>query len=444
MTKKSGEQMRSFLTKFAVLVILILGLGSLGGCQSIDLANLENMTVGDVAALAAEFCEQNGGSLDLRVNPNTGEFSVCSFPDGSECSPEAFRDGECQAGKYFGSQQPDDITALSAPHCEQNGGTWQNRQNSQGGMYGVCVFEDNSECEAGAFYRGECAPGQMSAYPGPNGPQNGKGPGGPVDIAAEAAPYCIQNGGTWQIRKNAQGEDFGVCVFEDKSECEGSAFYRGDCKPGQTFSAGPNSPQGATGLANPASQYCAQNGGTLQLRTDSSGGQYGVCLFSDGTECEEWAFFRGECKPGNSAQQEGALNRHTYSNATFGFNLDAPAGWTVREAANMVQFKYQAYTLSIGFWPPDQTPPQIRQGFPSGDFQNGGQYTISGMLFQKRYLVQNGQVKMVDFGNDLNLGSIHLSIWLEGPNGQGRNASEIPAEIIAEAEAILNSISFNW
>ena len=24
-------------------------------------------------------------------------------------------------------------------------------------------------------------------------------------------------------------------------------------------------------------------------------GQYGVCVFSNGTECEEWAYFRGEC-----------------------------------------------------------------------------------------------------------------------------------------------------
>ncbi len=50
-----------------------------------------------------------------------------------------------------------------------------------------------------------------------------------------------------------------------------------------------------TQIANPASVYCIDNGGELELRTDKTGGQYGVCI-KDGKECEEWAFFRGECE----------------------------------------------------------------------------------------------------------------------------------------------------
>lgn len=56
----------------------------------------------------------------------------------------------------------------------------------------------------------------------------------------------------------------------------------------------------SVGLANPASTYCEEQGGTLEIRTDADGNQYGVCVFDDGSECEEWAFFRGECQPGNS------------------------------------------------------------------------------------------------------------------------------------------------
>ena len=56
--------------------------------------------------------------------------------------------------------------------------------------------------------------------------------------------------------------------------------------------------QGKSGMANPASVYCVQSGYRLELRTGTGGGQYGMCLFPDGTECEEWAFKRGECKPG--------------------------------------------------------------------------------------------------------------------------------------------------
>ena len=54
------------------------------------------------------------------------------------------------------------------------------------------------------------------------------------------------------------------------------------------------------GLANPASVHCEEQGGTLEMRTDADGGQYGVCLFDDGSECEEWAYFRGECVPGDT------------------------------------------------------------------------------------------------------------------------------------------------
>jgi putative hemolysin len=50
-----------------------------------------------------------------------------------------------------------------------------------------------------------------------------------------------------------------------------------------------------TQIANPASVKCTNEGNKLEIRTDETGGQYGVCIFSDGSECEEWKHFRGEC-----------------------------------------------------------------------------------------------------------------------------------------------------
>ena len=47
-------------------------------------------------------------------------------------------------------------------------------------------------------------------------------------------------------------------------------------------------------LANPASVYCEEQGGTLRME-ENEAGQYGVCTLPDGTECEEWAYYRGEC-----------------------------------------------------------------------------------------------------------------------------------------------------
>jgi putative hemolysin len=53
----------------------------------------------------------------------------------------------------------------------------------------------------------------------------------------------------------------------------------------------------ASSIANPASVNCEQKGGKLEIRTTAGGDQYGVCTFLDGSECEEWAFLRGECVP---------------------------------------------------------------------------------------------------------------------------------------------------
>lgn len=54
----------------------------------------------------------------------------------------------------------------------------------------------------------------------------------------------------------------------------------------------------ATGLANPASVNCAKVGGTTVIKTNSTGGQYGLCEFEDNMACEEWALMRGQCPVG--------------------------------------------------------------------------------------------------------------------------------------------------
>jgi hypothetical protein len=53
-------------------------------------------------------------------------------------------------------------------------------------------------------------------------------------------------------------------------------------------------------IANPASHHCIEVGGKLDIRTGPSGGEIGYCIFNDGSECEEWKFFRDECKKGEN------------------------------------------------------------------------------------------------------------------------------------------------
>ncbi|MCX6804048.1 MAG: DUF333 domain-containing protein [Candidatus Diapherotrites archaeon] len=62
--------------------------------------------------------------------------------------------------------------------------------------------------------------------------------------------------------------------------------HNGECTFGNTQSSG---------IANPASMNCQNHGGTLNIVTDSNGGQVGMCTLSSGKICEEWAYMRGEC-----------------------------------------------------------------------------------------------------------------------------------------------------
>ena len=60
-------------------------------------------------------------------------------------------------------------------------------------------------------------------------------------------------------------------------------------------------------LANPASTNCIDQGYTLEMRENEQG-QYGVCIFPDGSECEEWAFMRGECTPEQNTEDKYSCN----------------------------------------------------------------------------------------------------------------------------------------
>jgi putative hemolysin len=122
------------------------------------------------------------------------------------------------------------------------------------------------------------------------------------------------------------------------------------CSPAQA------DPTPEANLPNPASVFCEQNGGMVEIRTGTDGGQYGVCTFPDGSECDEWAFFRGECSaggpatPASTAAAPGtevhpdtlptATPSHTaedyegwwtYTHPAHGFSMLLPPDWVVEE-----------------------------------------------------------------------------------------------------------------
>lgn len=111
-------------------------------------------------------------------------------------------------------------------------------------------------------------------------------------------------------------------------------------------------------MPNPASAYCEAQGYKVEIRTAADGSQSGACIFPDGSECYEWAYFSGECSPssqGNSASTptvEGDADIpapaefptpvpidpaeyqgwQTYTHADYGFTILLPEDWVVEEA----------------------------------------------------------------------------------------------------------------
>lgn len=258
---------------------------------------------------AATYCNEHGGTYRVMTDEDGSQRGVCIYGDGCECPDSLYFKGECKpcedttsapepvAPRYDGNTGNTGIPNPSAVNCEQMGGIYEIRTDEDGAQNGFCIFSDGTECEGWSLFRGECLPG--GSAPEPVAPRLG-GNTGNIGMPNPSAVNCEQNGGIYEIRTAEDGSQNGVCIFNDGTECDAWAFFRGEC---QSSYEGPQiAPQlggqtGGIGMANPASTYCEENGGTIEMRTDANGGQYGVCVLSDGTECDEWAYFRGECQP---------------------------------------------------------------------------------------------------------------------------------------------------
>lgn len=59
----------------------------------------------------------------------------------------------------------------------------------------------------------------------------------------------------------------------------------------------------STQIANPASEFCVEQGGEVEI-VDEADGQVGYCNLPDGTIVEEWAYFR-EQTGGTIPEDEG-------------------------------------------------------------------------------------------------------------------------------------------
>ena len=152
-------------------------------------------------------------------------------------------------------------------------------RDEAGGQVGYCIFPDGSECEEWVFYRGECAPASEGQVP-------------PAELPNPASENCVAQGGTLSIEAREDGGQYGICLFEDNLQCEEWALLRGDCPVGGVK---------VTGYLTPAAVYCAITGGEYAITgNDGAEDEQGTCTFKDGSACDVWAYYNGECSPGSS------------------------------------------------------------------------------------------------------------------------------------------------
>jgi putative hemolysin len=97
-------------------------------------------------------------------------------------------------------------------------------------------------------------------------------------------------------------------------------------------------------MPNPASIYCEEQGNRLEIRTAADGSQSGFCIFPNGSECDEWAYFRGECAPASQASSPTEIPTAmpidpadyqqgwwTYTHPVYNFSIMLPEDWVVEE-----------------------------------------------------------------------------------------------------------------
>jgi putative hemolysin len=148
----------------------------------------------------------------------------------------------------------------------------------------------------------------------------------------------------WQNQKSIQQPEQRACTMEAKLCDDGSYVSR--TGPNCEFAPCPENESAQ--MANPASTYCMENGGESEIRTAEDGSQTGYCKFDDGSECEEWAYFRKECDKGNLGATINTSSWQTYKNDKHGFEFKYPDNLNITEKINADEGPDFGIIINIG------------------------------------------------------------------------------------------------
>ncbi|MFA5432980.1 MAG: DUF333 domain-containing protein [Candidatus Paceibacterota bacterium] len=108
------------------------------------------------------------------------------------------------------------ILDSDSSNCLEKGGTLQKKQRGDGKDYGVCVFEDNRQCEIESLLEGDC-------------PLKGLKVTGYI---TEASVYCAIIGGKYEVTGMNNDKEDGKCSFFNGNVCNVWDLYNGKCQKG--------------------------------------------------------------------------------------------------------------------------------------------------------------------------------------------------------------------
>ncbi len=260
---------------------------------------------------ASVYCKEQGGTT-ANIDTAAGQAGYCKFGDimcdewalfrsnGTNCTSvngtakTYIKNGDCvinfmciRGTKAFKDAygcgcEPDaafstgDNNSIGMPnpasvYCKEQGGKNITEYTLEGHA-GYCRFAADITCDEWALFRS-------------NG-TNCTSPEGVTKTYLKKAP-CVINF---------------LCIRDMRAF---SDAYGCGCEPDNTTAPAGNL-GGVAGMANPASVYCKDQGGTLEI-VDTTEGQVGMCHFVNGQICEEWALFRSNAT--NCTSADGTPSR---------------------------------------------------------------------------------------------------------------------------------------
>jgi len=256
------------------------------------------------------------------------------------------------------------------------------------------------------------------------------------------------------------------------------------CSPAQSTSTPmPNIP-------NPAAVYCEQHGGKSEIVTAADGSQSGRCIFPDGSTCDEWAYFRGECQPGDSLVTPAPMvsptpvstsptpttvpttpspvptptslpplviddSWATYTNDKYGFSFRYPADWKLKEitgsvntmsghAVHLLHPTDSTVRMIIAFKRADEDQRIAPTGMGGGELISRGVVSLLGQKVERIVRVDLGKDMAVYYGWPRSAAkSADLVFWLAldcSCSAADSATTGLMPEVERIADTIVNSI----